>query len=582
MNLRERKIVRVLVAVIFFTVLYIFFHLPVLSYGFIDWSPLALLWGGGLIFYAVTHLIKNLSAYLSDRRWLAIFFKMFGIEIKQPDDQVIDISIKRSVSSQKVKTILGIGGFLIVLGLINLFVLPFFTSTPLFYSHTYRDLLGPVTESSFTTDVAPISLSQIRIVDNETAHKLAEKKIGEVPALGSEIQLGELVLQKVRDKLYYVAPLEHRGFFQWLMNHQLGSKGYVMVSATNPQDVRLVQTVDGQDVHIKVQTQGFLFDLLPRYLYFHGIMNVGMTDFSFEIDDDYHPYWVVTLYKNKVGYQGADAVGIATVNAQTGEIQTYPLDQAPAWIDRLQPEVTIYRQIVHWGEYINGYWNALLTKTGTLKPAGNGLNLIYGDDNNVYWYTGITSSGKDESTVGFILVNSRTKEAKWYKVSGATEEGAKKSAEGQVQEKGYRSAEPILYNIYGVPTYIAPLKDKEGLLKAISFVSVENYNLVGVGADVESALRTYRQTLASQGNQFVPGSEQKDVKLTGKIVRFTSAVKGGESYFYFMIEGDPRVFVSTVQVSPRLPLTQIGDKVDIGFLDSQEPIVTVREFQNSL
>ena len=216
------------------------------------------------------------------------------------------------------------------------------------------------------------------------------------------------------------------------------------------------------------------------------------------------------------------------------------------------------------------------------RPAvqpGTRLHLIYGEDNSVYWYTGITSSGKDESTVGFILVNSRTKEAKWYKVSGATEEGAKKSAEGQVQEKGYRSADPVLYNIYGVPTYIAPLKDKEGLLKAVSFVSVENYNLVGVGADVESALRTYRQTLASQGNQFVPGIENKDVKLQGKIVRFTSVVKGGESYFYFMIEGDPRVFVANVQVSPHIPLTQLGDKVDIGFSDSKEPVITVREFQ---
>ncbi len=573
---------RLLAMIIFLTLLYVFFHLPVFSYGFIDWSPLVILWGGALLFYACSHMLKNISSYVSERRWLAVLLKMFGLELDRQEDQVINISAKRPVSKRKIILAVWLGGFLVVAGLVNLFILPFFTSSPLLFSQSFRNLLGPVTESSFTEDVAPIALSQIRIVDDETARKLAEKTIGEVPALGSEVQLGELVLQKVRDKLYYVAPLEHRGFFQWLMNHQLGSKGYVMISATNPQDVRLVQSVDGQDVHIKVQTQGFWFDLLPRYLYFHGIMNVGMTDFSFEVDDDYHPYWVITLYKNKVGYQGADAVGVATVNAQTGQIQTYSLDQAPAWIDRLQPEGTIYRQIVHWGEYVNGFWNAMLTKTGTLKPAGDGLHLIYGDDNSVYWYTGITSSGRDESTVGFILVNSRTKEAKWYKVSGATEQGAEKSAEGQVQEKGYRSAEPVLYNIYGVPTYIASLKDKEGLLKAVSFVSVENYNLVGVGADVESALRTYRQTLASQGNQFIPGSENKDVKLQGKIVRFTPVVKGGESYFYFMIEGDPRVFVCPIQASPQLPLTQVGDQVNIGFLDSQEPIITVREFQNSL
>lgn len=570
---------RLFIAIVILTFMYIFFHLPVFSYGFVDWSPLAVLWGGALLFYALSHMVKNLASFMEERRWLAVLLKMLGLELNHGDEQVIDISAKRPQSRASMKAAVWIGGGLVLAGLINLFVLPFLTSAPLLFSQSFRNLLGPVSESSFSADVTPIALSQIRIVDSETAKKLADKKIGEVPALGSEIQLGELVLQKVRDKLYYVAPLEHRGFFQWLMNHQLGSKGYVMVSATNPQDVRLVQTVDDQDVHIKVQTQGFFFDLLPRYLYFHGITNVGMTDMSFEIDDDYHPYWVVTLYKNKIGYQGADSVGIATVNAQTGEIQTYALDQAPAWVDRVQPEATIYQQITDWGEYVNGFWNAMFTKTGTLKPTGTRLHLIYGEDNSVYWYTGITSSGKDESTVGFILVNSRTKEAKWYKVSGATEEGAKKSAEGQVQEKGYRSADPVLYNIYGVPTYIAPLKDKEGLLKAVSFVSVENYNLVGVGADVESALRTYRQTLASQGNQFVPGLENKDVKLQGKIVRFTSVVKGGESYFYFMIEGDPRVFIANVQVSPHIPLTQLGDKVDIGFADSKEPVITVREFQ---
>ena len=66
-----------------------------------------------------------------------------------------------------------------------------------------------------------------------------------------------------------------------------------------------------------------------------------------------------------------------------------------------------------------------------------------------------------------------------------------------MQEKGYRAGYPILYNIYGIPTYIAPLKDKEGLLKLIAFISVENYNIVGVGADVESAMRNYQQALAS-------------------------------------------------------------------------------------
>ncbi|MDU2065361.1 MAG: hypothetical protein E6713_11030 [Sporomusaceae bacterium] len=572
---------RVGILVVLFTAVYIFSHLPVFAFGFIDWSLLAIIWGVALLFYALQRGLKNMARLLEANRWLLALLRLLGFRVNG-EGPVIDISYyKKPLALGKMKGFAIAGIILIGIGVVNLFILPFLTSNPLLFNQAYRNLLGPVTESSFTADVAPIALSQIRIVDSESARKLAEKKIGEVPALGSEVQLGELVLQKIQDKLYYAAPLEHRGFFQWLSNHQLGSKGYVLVSATNPQDVRLIQNVDGDEVHIKVQPQGFLWDYLPRYLYFHGFYNVGMTDFSFEIDDNYHPYWVVTLYKNKVGFSGPDAVGVAVVDAESGEISSYSLENAPQWIDRVQPGNLIYKQIADWGEYINGFWNALFTKAGTLKPAGDTVHLIYGEDGSVYWYTGITSSGKDQSTVGFVLVNSRTKEAKWYKVAGATEEGAKKSAEGQVQEKGYRSANPILYNIYGVPTYIASLKDKEGLLKAVSFVSVENYNLVGVGPDVETGLRNYRQMLASQGNQFIPGSENHDIWLNGKVLRVNSVVKGGESYTYFMIEGDPRVFAGTAQISPRLPLLQAGDTVKVGFLDNQESMIMIREFTPS-
>ena len=556
---------------------YFWLRMPVLAFGFTDWSVLCLAWGIFLWLISAKPLLGKLKE-LAERNRIVAFLLQFLAPLFPDADTVANINGRKNW--HRFKNMAIIGAVLIVIGLVNTFILPFLTTTPLFYSHAYRNLLGEVTESSFTADVEPIALSQIRIIDLETAKKFAEKKIGEVPALGSETQLGEMVLQKVRDKLYYVAPLEHRGVFQWITNHE-GSKGYVMVSATNPQDVKLIQNVDGKEIRLKYQTKGFILDYLPRYLYLHGIVNVGMTDFSFEVDDDLHPYWVVSLYRNKVGFSGADAVGIALVDAQTGEVKTYSQADAPKWIDRMQPEWIIYRQIQGWGEYVNGFWNSLLAKTGTLRPASNELNLIYGNDDNVYWYTGITSSGKDESTVGFILVNSRTKEAKWYKVAGATEDGAKKSAEGQVQEKGYRAGYPILYNIYSVPTYIAPLKDKEGLLKAVAFVSVENYNVVGVGPDVETALRIYRQNLSSQGNLFIPGSEKKDVKVKGKIARISQAVKGGESFFYFMIEGDQRIFVGTIQTSPNLALVQPGDVVEIGFSDLDAPIVNIREFQNS-
>ena len=560
--------------------IYFFMEMPVLSFGFVGWSNLVIAWGLLLMFIAALILLSKFRLFVEKTAWGQMIKSMFP-QLFQDRTNIVDIADYQNSGKnlKKYKTIGIVGMVLLVIGVANLLVLPILTSAPILYSNSYRSLIGDVKESSFTADVEPTNLSQIRIVDEETALKLAEKKIGEIPALGSEAQLGELALQKVQNQLYYVAPLEHRGIFQWLTNHSKGSKGYVMVSATNPQDVKLIQSVNNQEVYLKYQMKGFLFDYLPRYLYFNGFFNIGLAEFSFEVDDNLNPYWVTSLYKNKIGYNGSDAVGAVVVNAQTGEIAKYTIEEMPRWIDRVQPEAFVHKQIRDWGEYINGYWNSVFAKTGTLRPTSNELNLIYGNDDTVYWYTGITSLGRDGSSVGFIMVNSRTKEAKWYKISGADEIGAKKSAEGQVQEKGYRSGYPILYNISGIPTYISPLKDKEGLLKAVAYVSVENYNLVGVGADIESGLRTYQQVLASKGNQFIPSLEVKPIKLQGTLSRVSQVVKGGESYYYFMLEGDNRIFIGSSNTSPKVPLAKVGDIVILTINDSKEALVNITEFK---
>ncbi|HEY3425954.1 MAG TPA: hypothetical protein VGL27_14240, partial [Negativicutes bacterium] len=389
-----------------FNLIYLYLEMPVFALGFVDWSNLLIIWGGLLLFIASLALLNKFRQFVISTPWGELIRKIFP-QLFNERTNIVDIADHRNNAQlhQRYKRMAAIGLVLLIVGVANLFILPILTSAPILFSSSYRGLLGEVKESSFTSDVEPINLSQIRIIDEETARKLAEKTIGEVPALGSEVQVGQMSLQKVKGKLYYVVPLEHRGIFQWISNYRHGSKGFVMVSATNPQDVRLIQNVNGKEVYLKYQTKGFLLDYLPRYLYLHGVVNVGMADFSFEIDDDLNPYWVVTLYKNKIGYRGADAVAAITVNAQTGEINRYALNELPGWIDRVQPEEMVYQQIKDWGEYINGFWNTVFAKTGTLKPTDVDLHLIYGNDDNVYWYTGITSSGKDGSSVGFILVN---------------------------------------------------------------------------------------------------------------------------------------------------------------------------------
>ena len=339
---------------------------------------------------------------------LILFFVLAGI---------LDMMLDRGETTSKMAK----NNFLIAaLLLIIVIVIPFFVTSPIFRASSYRNLLGKVEESVFTEDVSPVSSSEIRIVDKDMAMKLGDKKLGEIPAIGSISKVGEYSIQSVKGELYWVAPLVHRDMIKWITNLG-GTNGYIMVSATNPQDVRLVQSLNGKQIKIVYQEEAYFLQDLHRHIYLNGGMRYGMTEYNFEIDDDGKPYWVVTLYDHAIGYAGANAIGTAVVDAQSGEVNIYSIEDTPSWVDRIQPEDFVTNQIKDWGLYVNGFLNSVISEEGVLLPS-EGTSLVYGKDGKSYWYTGITSSGGDESTVGFMLVDSRTKDiiyANWCHRNGS-------------------------------------------------------------------------------------------------------------------------------------------------------------------
>ncbi|MHC1747820.1 MAG: hypothetical protein AB9856_05420 [Cellulosilyticaceae bacterium] len=500
---------------------------------------------------------------------LIIFFALIGF-----------LSIKRSdiLTVPKLSKIsFAISSILVVFVL----VAPFVSSAPLFHAKAYRNLLGDVKESDFSKDVSPVSVEDIRLVDEQTAIRLGDKKMGEIPGLGSVAKLGKFHIQSVGEELYWVAPLVHRDVIKWVTNLD-GTTGYIMVSATNPQDVRFVQELDGKPVKIVYQPDAYLLQDLARHVYLSGYFNVGLTDFTFEINDEGKPFWVVTLYEHKIGFAGSDAIGVATVNATTGEVASYTIDKAPKWIDRIQPENFIENQINNWGTYVNGFLNAKIAEEGVLVPTP-GTSLVYGSDGKAYWYTGITSSGADDATIGFVLVDSRTKETRLYKQPGATESAAMRSAEGKVQEKGYTATFPVMYNILGTPTYVMSLKDKADLIKMVAFVSVEDYSLLGLGENKQDALRNYKDALKAKGNNITIGSETSTSEATGVIKRINQDVIDGNTYYYFTLDTIPKlIFTTSSTVSKEVPLTIVGDTVRITYDRYGSDNVDVLSFDNTM
>jgi hypothetical protein len=464
---------------------------------------------------------------------------------------------------------------LIVLG--YAIIAPLATSLPMFRSEAYRNLIGEVKNGNdLKNHIAPISLDEIRVVDERLAMLLGEKIIGSQPSLGSQAEIGEFTIQQVNNKLYWVAPLLHTGFLKWFNNSE-GTPGYVMVSATNERDVKLVQEINGKPIKIKFQPEAFFGSEIERHVYFNGYTTIGLTDFSFEIDDDGIPFWVVTTYKKEIGFGGSDATGTLVVNAQTGKITQYSMDETPLWVDRIQPIHFVEEQLSDWGEYVQGYWN--WSNENKLQTT-EGLTLVYGENYKSYWYTGLSSVGKEESTVGFVLVDTRTKATTYYRQSGATEYAAQSSAEGKVQEKGYHASLPIPYVINNIPTYVMTLKDDGGLVKMFAMVSIKDYTIVGVGNTMRETLMSYKNVYNMADNGVDAKSLTSNKSLNSVVTRISNDIKNGNSFYYFMVKDNPSIFVGSSQLSNELPITMVGDSIQIYYDVDMEQIIDISDFEN--
>ena len=452
-------------------------------------------------------------------------------------------------------------------------------SLPIFWSQQYRDLIGTVETKNFVEEIPIVDLLKIPTVDEEYARQLGEKKLGEDVGLGSQVYVGDYTLISMNDELFWVAPLEHINLIKWFTNRE-GTPGYIMVSATNAQDVRLVQQdAQGNPIRLKYLPSAYFGYDIKRKIYFEGNMFEGGIDYSFELDDTGRPYWVVTTYTKKVGITGgADATGVVTVDAETGETNKYSVEDAPKWIDRIQPQSFVLNQINDYGWYVNGFFNTLFAKKKIIQPTpGNSYMYV---DGEWYFYTGMTSAGSDESTVGFMLTNTRTKDTTFYKIAGATEVAAMRSAEGKVQHLGYSSSFPLLLNIENEPTYFITLKDNQGLVKQYAFVNVKDYSLVGTGETLSEARANYTKLVFSKEDfSSLSSGEKRSVKAT--VERLGMSLVDGNTYYTLILEGQlSLLLMGASTISPELAITREGDLVEIEYIDVDNQTKTIISFDN--
>lgn len=445
----------------------------------------------------------------------------------------------------------------------------FISSSPIFNASKYRELLN-VKSSDFNEDIAELKLSQIPIVDRDTATRLGSRKIGEVVELVSQFNVSELYTQiNYKGVPTRVSPLEYADIIKWLGNRSEGVPYYVTIDMAT-QQTDLVKLNEGMKY---LPSEYFGRDLMRHVRFKYPTKMFQST--TFEIDDNGNPYWAVSYYDYTIGILGGrDVVGIILVNAVTGEMTDYKVSEVPKWVDTVYDSTMLIEQANYWGSYVNGFINSIFGQKNVVRTT-DGYNYIAFDD-DVWMYTGITSVVDDASNVGFLLVNLRTKEAKRYDINGAEEISAMRSAEGMIQEKGYSATFPILVNVSNTPSYFVSLKDNAGLVKAYSFVSVANYQIVGVGDTIEGAMNEYLRLLKSMGvdtNNSATESATEDIDIIVDSV--ASAVLEGNTVYYIKT-ADGEIYTVSIAVSDNLPFVKSGDSLKVTVDKSLKVIKTIK------
>ena len=392
---------------------------------------------------------------------------------------------------------------------------------------SYRDLLT-VTDGDFASEVEEISFDQIPMVDRDSAEKLGNRKLGELADMVSQFEVAADYTQiNYGGRPVRVTPLRYGDLIKWLNNRGEGLPAYLIIDMVT-QNVEVVRLEEG----IRYTTAEHFGRNLYRYLRFQ--YPTYMFDApAFEIDEDGDPYWVCPRIDKTIGlFGGVDITGAVLINAVTGETNYYDVGEVPEWVDHVYTAELIIQQYDYHGRYVNGFLNSMFGQRD-MTVTTDGYNYIAIDD-DVYMYTGITSVVSDESNVGFILSNQRTKETRFYQVAGAEEYSAMASAQGQVQHLSYKATFPLLLNISEQPTYFMALKDAAGLVKMYAMVNVSQYQIVATGSTVAECESNYRVMLAN--NNLIDES-QTDISVSdqqeaaGVIAEIRSAVIDGNTWY---------------------------------------------------
>ena len=427
-------------------------------------------------------------------------------------------------------------------------------SMPIFRAGAYRDLLA-VEDGEFAQDIGQISFSEIPTLDRNSADYLGDRQMGTLSDMVSQFEYSYDSTQiNYQGRPVRVAPIAYADLVKWFTNRGSGLPAYVIVDMVT-QEAKVVRLPEEEGM--KYSFSEPLNRNIMRHLRFQYPTFMLSTP-QFEIDEEGQPWWIAPRIIKTIGlFGGTDIKGAVLCNAITGESQYY--EEVPAWVDNVYTPELIMEQYDYHGTLINGFINSVLGQRDVTVTT-QGYNYIALND-DVYMYTGVTSANADQSNLGFLLSNQRTKETRFYNAPGATERAAQASAEGVVQDLGYTATFPILLNIANEPTYFIPLKDAANLVKSYAMVNVAQYQIVATGSTVSECEQKYVQLLGSKG--ITTPEERPQTEASGVIAELRSAVLDGNTYYFIRLEGEEVFYSVSASQNEVAVILNVGDSVTI-------------------
>ena len=441
---------------------------------------------------------------------------------------------------------------ILMLLLIVIAILGTVISMPIFRAASYRDLLT-VENGDFAAEVEEISFDQIPMLDEQSAQRLGDRKLGELSDMVSQFEVADDYTQiNYQGRPVRVTPLNYGDLIKWFNNRSQGLPAYIIVDMVS-QEAEVVRLPEG----MKYSPSEPLNRNVMRHLRFTYPTYMFSTP-TFEIDESGHPYWVCPKLEMTIGlFGGRDIDGAVLMDAVTGECEYY--EDVPTWVDRVYLASLIMEQYDYHGTLVNGFINSIFGQRDVTVTTQGSNYIALNDD--VYMYTGVTSANADQSNLGFLLSNQRTKETKFYTAPGATEKAAQASAMGVVQDLGYIATFPLLLNIAGEPTYFIPLKDNTNLVKSYAMVNVAQYQIVATGSTVSECEQKYVQLLGSKG--ITTPEERPQTEASGVIAELRSAVLDGNTYYFIRLEGEEVFYSVSASQNEVAVILNVGDSVTI-------------------